>query len=799
MIRHLLSRSRALAGALLVATWAAACGGGSDGTDAVSDPRAPGGSAGADAGADVSADSGGGFFDASFEAGDEDDASPQGFDVQPSALQTITVPIGQTSPTVAFTATLDGHPVAAGWGIDRGEIGSVTPGAMGTATFAPSGATGGLVTIQAALNGTTLKRQVLVRLVGEQNGADATKPAEQAQLPADVAQLAAGGGVGGVGGEGLGPAVDAATLGALGAPAGDGSAEGLTLLYPYDGTVWPRGLAAPLLMWSWATGDADAVRITLATTSGSFSWTGSFARPAILASTGGPFVRHPIPQDVWDMATNSAGGPTTGGAPDRLTMTLVVARGGQAYGPLSRTWTIAPGRLAGTVYYNSYGTQLVQNSVERSYQNGPQFGAAVLGIKAGDTGPTVVAGTPSPLGSGSGCRVCHTVSADGSRLVVQHGDVYQRTSSYDLKNGNAETTLTGFDDTFGWAALSADGSLAMTNAADLAAGAPKSALFSFPPASSTPLAAAGIPSDLRAGTPAFSPDGKHVAFDFLGGTIGSVTGNGKQLVALDYDAPSTTFSNLRVLATMPAGDSNKRAGFPSFFPTNDAVAFHYQLVASNHRYNTWHGAKAQIWWSDLATGTATPLAALNGLDASGGAPYLPTGPNQHDDDVSLNYEPAVSPVASGGYIWVVFTSRRLYGNLATTDPWQSDPRSYDATKLANTTTKKLWVAAVDLNAAPGTDPSHPAFYLPAQELLAGNARGFWVQDPCRADGQSCESGDQCCNGYCQPGGDGGPLQCSNTPPSGDCSGPQEKCATQADCCNPDDACVNGFCSVVGPH
>ena len=56
-------------------------------------------------------------------------------------------------------------------------------------------------------------------------------------------------------------------------------------------------------------------------------------------------------------------------------------------------------------------------------------------------------------------------------------------------------------------------------------------------------------------------------------------------------------------------------------------------------------------------------------------------------------------------------------------------RSYDSTILANVTPKKLWVAAIDLNAPVGTDASHPAFYLPAQELLAGNARGFWVLDP----------------------------------------------------------------------
>jgi hypothetical protein len=164
----------------------------------------------------------------------------------------------------------------------------------------------------------------------------------------------------------------------------------------------------------------------------------------------------------------------------------------------------------------------------------------------------------------------------------------------------------------------------------------------------------------------------------------------------------------------------------------------------------------------------------------------------------LNYEPTVNPVTSGGYIWIIFTSRRLYGSVATTNPWQSDPRDYDDTQLANATCKKLWVAAIDLNAKPGTDPSHPAFYLPAQELLAGNSRGFWALTPCEANGQSCMSGDQCCNGYCEPGGSDGGLICTNMPPNNSCSMTGNKCTMSSDCCDSSELCINGFCSVSAP-
>ncbi|WP_437615735.1 hypothetical protein WMF20_19370 [Sorangium sp. So ce834] len=70
-------------------------------------------------------------------------------------------------------------------------------------------------------------------------------------------------------------------------------------------------------------------------------------------------------------------------------------------------------------------------------------------------------------------------------------------------------------------------------------------------------------------------------------------------------------------------------------------------------------------------------------------------------------------------------------------------------------------------------------------------------DPCRSEGAPCDTGDQCCGGYCQPGSDG-ELICSNAPPDGQCSQPQERCETAADCCDPTNRCINGFCAVEGP-
>jgi hypothetical protein len=107
------------------------------------------------------------------------------------------------------------------------------------------------------------------------------------------------------------------------------------------------------------------------------------------------------------------------------------------------------------------------------------------------------------------------------------------------------------------------------------------------------------------------------------------------------------------------------------------------------------------------------------------------------------------------------------------------------------------VAAIDLNAKPGTDPSHPAFYLPAQELLACNSRGYWVVDPCEKNGQSCLTGDQCCSGTCEDV-DGG-FVCGTQPPG--CSSTGNKCTTNSDCCGASTGieCIGGYCSLQTPQ
>ncbi|HEY2745303.1 MAG TPA: hypothetical protein VGL86_11790 [Polyangia bacterium] len=700
-------------------------------------------------------------------------------------------------PTVQYMATVNGASVAPAWTIDRGELGTID---VSSGLFTAAGTLGGTATITATYLQETATTTVTIKLRQTQNG-DPGYPA-----PAPGA-----GGYGGVGGNGPAPGASGGQTGVLmGTPILDGA---VTMLYPYDATVWPRGLLAPLLQWSPATRTFDAVMLTLH--SKNFDYTGTFAKNAT------PFVNVPIPADVWHTLTYS-----NEGKGDDVTVSVVfedTSTGtATAIGPYTMTWHVAPGTLKGTVYYNSYGTALVSNSGEHSCgpgedvatgppQNlpachegngrgtGPYFGAATLAIQPGMTDPSVAAGTTTgaPAGSATtGCRVCHAVSANGSRLFTQQGNTagYPTSSSYALTAmGNTEAPVTPASNV-AYPALAPDGSFFMSSVGTIA-GDTTTQAYSIAGALLSPQPSLGNTTwtAFAAGFPTFSPDGKHLAFNYQSSSVGATkTSDGKSLGVLTYDPTQQVFNSFVKLNTPAAGVDS----WSSFLPTNDAVIFENELASPAGFGFTRYNNTGSLWWVDLATQTAHSLDALNGKLANGMS-YLPTSAS-HTDDTTVNYEPTVNPVVSGGYAWVVFTSRRLYGNVATLAPWTSDPRNYDWTTTSKgMTTKKLWVAAIDLNAPPGSDPSHPAFYLPAQELQAGNARGFWTVDPCHADGTSCETGDECCGGYCRPSGDMG-LICTNMQPS--CSQEFEKCTTTADCCGAAAGitCINGFCSKSMP-
>jgi hypothetical protein len=591
-------------------------------------------------------------------------------------------------------------------------------------------------------------------------------------------------------------------------------------LYPFDGTVFPRGLQTPILQFGdgkTVAGTANGTYLKMTTSHFSYQQFG----------LGGTPVQIVIPDPVWNGATLSAG-PVT-----KNTVTAAVTKrtGTIVSGPVTGNFRIATGSLKGFIYYSTYKSPLLPNDPMTN------TGGGILRIKPGANAVVVR----------KGCIVCHSVSANGSVLSAAFGPDLSNPTSSDAVNLTVASPIptprspSTPGQQFAFAALTPDGTLAMTNGNP--ALAPPDLPHGFNGAYPSTLvststgAAVNSPSLTQlvhtAQTPAFSPDGKRVVF--INGDMAPST---RPLSVMDFDGTSV-FSNLRVLRNETATTTNaanasvgwtpspappasptnfpppgsarpKTIAWPSFTPDGNGIIYHLGDSFDSSGFNLSGGnLESPPQYAELRLveldGTVKTLNALNGRDASG-ASTLPYG---EAVDNNMNYEPNVMPLPVGGYYWVVFTSRRGYGNTiapgrtATTQPYDVPAQDPWGSNAGPSPRKKLWVAAIDLNHADASnlDPSHPAFYLSGQELESANMRGFAALAPCMMTGATCETGSDCCGGFCrQTGNDssGNPiLQC--VPPLVNmCSNVDEPCKTSSDCCDPTNLCIGGRCATPAP-
>jgi len=557
--------------------------------------------------------------------------------------------------------------------------------------------------------------------------------------------------------------------------AGGGSPTAMKWLYPYEGTVFPRGMIAPDLMWSGAPGDVAYVHIK----SQIFEYWGCI-KPTAAGQVA-------LDQEVWDKA-----GQHSQGKKDIYTVELSVLSQGKVTGPTTSHFQIAQAAIKGSVYYNTYSSKLVPADPAAQGGLGGLFGG--FGASGGVVLRIPPGGRAEVFGQ-TDCNGCHSVSADGSRLLAQ--SVMNGAYSYSLvSNGPApKPTMAGQSAT--WTALYPDGSafLSMSKVIDVAragafgafggaAGANDATLFDA--TNGQMIASTGIPPGAL--MPAFSPDGNHLVFNDY--AIDQAHG----LALMSYDTKTHTATDYTMLVK-ESGDL--RPGWPFALPDNGGVVFIRTAAGDFTGGGTGIGGGlltggvgnapfSELAVVDIESKKVTLLAKAMGYntlaDAEQNVTYLPFG----EEDLHHHYYPTVSPVAAGGYFWVFFDSIRHYGGLGLQ--------------------RQLWGAALDIS-PDGTytsDPSHPPFYLSGQEPGTGNHRAFAALDPCHADGDSCTSGIDCCGGFCYDDGPVGELtermgKCS--PMQVKCSRQDDRCATDAECCPPADgeapsSCIAGFCASV---
>ncbi len=507
----------------------------------------------------------------------------------------------------------------------------------------------------------------------------------------------------------------------------------LDLLYPYDGTVFPRGLIGPTMMWS-GGGPADIYRVHLSSPTYDFVGYQTVAPPSRLTLPTEPF-------DVWLQLTDSVTG--------QLDVEVQRYDGAKAYLPETAAWSVSTANLRGAIYY----WEVNRGQVVR-IRPGEASAETFLQTEPGD------------------CVACHSVSRDGSSIAATRQNPTENaadpatTNAFSLYDAWAGDEKYRGMQTSGFQTLSPDGDFILWRQWDVT-GAPSPMALSV--ADSTDVLAVLDPPGGTPTHPAWSPDGRRVAFgvradgnaiDFTASTLWSA--------AVDTVTPG--FSDLVEIA---ANDPSRPVvTYPTFSPDSSLVAF----MRSTHSRT--RNAQAELWLASAGAETQWLLDAANG----GGA--LPPE-HQH-----VSYQPTFSPVTSGGYFWLVFVSVRPYGNLRNHPDEIPIAPAMDGS-LPDVPLKQLWVTAIDADPTPGQDPSHPAFWLPGQDLATNNMRGDWALSPCNGLGAPCEAGFECCEGFCLLDEATGEKTCGL--PQG-CAQIDDACTSSADCCDEQATCIGGYCA-----
>jgi hypothetical protein len=452
-----------------------------------------------------------------------------------------------------------------------------------------------------------------------------------------------------------------------------------------------------------------------------------------LAHTGAPF-KHDLAladADWRSLAESNVGGALT------LKLRRLDAMTGQIYASAPVDVRIADTDFRGVIYYWALNL------------------GKIVRLRPDSTAPEDFMTPPSNPNSGNPdhvrCVACHTISRDGRKLAFEYWGGNEWAGVIDVTQPAtpviAPSVARGNFQTF-----SPDGTRLVLNYGQ--------GLKLHNATTGAEVAGAGLPA-AKAAHPIWSPSGSAVAY------AAGIMQNANTAASWEIDfgrsdlaiAPYLGFDRFGPAQVLVPG-----AGRANFYPTYDptsAIIVYNRSDWSRSDNGPVQPSTAELWMVPAAGGTPTELRKAN----TGGRSWLPT----------------FSPFSGGGYHWLAFFSRRDYGNAQA------------GTK--GTGRRQIWVAAVNENAAPGTDPSHAGFWLPAQDMTTENMSAYWAPEACMPNGAlGCSSDVECCGGQCMiaPGASSG--MCLQAPPV--CRPRGTSCTQSADCCD-GLQCTNGFCGTIG--
>jgi hypothetical protein len=514
------------------------------------------------------------------------------------------------------------------------------------------------------------------------------------------------------------------TINLLDNPNGGNDAS-MSIAYPYPQTIFPLGVLSPEIQWFGGNpGDAFKIHIT----EKYFDYTEYF--------TQSPPGRHIVPQPDWDAIESSGAGAQS----DPLTVAINRSSNGQAFQPQLNTWHIAQGKLKGSIYY-----------WELPDQCGNQNAGRILRIKPG------AEQVDQFFTAGGQCYGCHTVSRDGKTMMaaLSAGSPFPQItvdlSANPVNYGSLPYPGTPLGGTFSAFNDKSDKILVSDDGDWNGGGQTRLRIVDAKSGATLNDNAMGF----MAGEPAWSADGKKIAaITNLSSSSWIFDATGGNLSVADVGPDGISVSNIKQIVPQAGGQG--RPAYPSFSPGDGKfIAFGRPTAGSRTTGN------GDLWLVEVENPANLKKLAIASSD-------------------NKSFNPVFSPLRAGGYYWLVFVTRRDYGN-----------------RLIGAQRQQLWITAID-DPPSAADPSHPPFYVRGQEDCAKSENAYYALDPCKDQGKDCSSGADCCGGQCVKDASG-KYVCGMPPPPGMCSQNGNSCKTSADCCDKTATCVDGFCQPQIPN